>query len=250
MPFMNRIYILAALVVLALIGGYWYTTYYKADTAGDAPMGTYAYICANGSQFSMEPSEDVSTVTLSAGSQGMFTGTATLHKMGDAAHFETTEGELIVFSGAGEEVQLTVGSETTICNPVPSTDSPPWNWGDAGEGGSVKPDTLLVVSESIQGKWQSVDDAKYVREFKAAGKVDDIYEGKVVSSGMWVAFVKGVDAPEVPYPLDDGVVYIQMTMTGTQADTLNFKLGKLTPEVLELVNLDRGGVLRFTSVQE
>jgi len=55
--------------------------------------------------------------------------------------------------------------------------------------------------------------------------------------------------PEVPYPLEDNAVYIQMTMTGTQADTLNFKLTKLTPEELELVYMERGGVLRFKRVQ-
>ncbi|HEY4488222.1 MAG TPA: hypothetical protein VJB97_01775, partial [Candidatus Paceibacterota bacterium] len=128
-------------------------------------------------------------------------------------------------------------------------ETPPWNWGDAGEGGGVKQDASLIVSESILGKWQSVDDEKFVREFKAGNKVDDIYEGKVVTSGMWVAFQKGVNAPEVPYPLEESTVYLQLTLTGSQADTLNFKLVKLTPDELELVYLDRGGVLRFKSVR-
>ena len=66
---------------------------------------------------------------------------------------------------------------------------------------------------------------------------------------MGGAFEKGVNAPEVPYPLEEGKVYIQMTLTGTQADTLNFKLVKLTPEELELIYMDRGGTLRFQSIE-
>ncbi|MBI2613080.1 hypothetical protein HYW59_04755, partial [Candidatus Kaiserbacteria bacterium] len=53
----------------------------------------------------------------------------------------------------------------------------------------------------------------------------------------------------VAFPLVADKVYIQMTMQGTQGDTLNFSLNKLTPEELELTYMDRGGVLRFKSVQ-
>ena len=210
-------------------------------------MGTYAYACDNGSEFTMTPASDMSSIEISAGSQGMFTGTATLAAVGPSG--QRFEGNGIVFVGAGEGVQLTVGSETTNCNPVPNMESPPWNWGDAGEGGGEKQDVALIVTESIQGKWQSIDDEKFVREFKAGDMVDDWHDGEVVSSGLWVAFEKGINAPEVPYPLEDNAVYIQMTMTGTQADTLNFKVAKLTPEELELVYMDRGGVLRFKSIE-
>src|SRR3989344_4080302 len=211
-------------------------------------MGTYAYACDNGSTFTMTPFADVSAITLEAGSQGMFTGTVMLAKMGDAAHYETTSGELVVFSGAGEGVQLTVGSETTNCNPVPNPDSPPWNWGDSGEGGGVKQDVVLIVSESIVGKWRSIDDAKFTREFKADGTAVDLYDNKDASGATWKAFTK--EAPlSVSFPLEDSAVYIQMTMQGTQGDTLNFKLVKLTPEELELIYMDRGGTLRFRSVQ-
>src|SRR3990167_643714 len=196
----------------------------------------------------MTPSDDMSSVQVTAGSQGMFTGTVTLAKVASTAG-QRYEGGNIIFVGAGEEVQLTVGTESTICNPNFSPDSPHWNWGDAGEGGGVKQDAALIVSESILGKWQSTTEAKFTREFKAGNAVEDRYDGKVVTSGMWVAFQKGVNAPEVPYPLEESTVYLQLTLTGSQADTLNFKLVKLTPDELELVYLDRGGVLRFKSVQ-
>lgn len=243
---------IVVVIILAAGGGYWYTTLDKtAATDTKTSMGDYAYTCDNGSQFSMTPSENMAEVTLSAGSQGMFTGTVTLHKMGDGNHYETTDpaSTLIVFSGAGEEVMLQVGSESTVCNPVPNADMAPWNWGDAGEGGgSTQPDASLVVSESIVGKWQSTDDAKFVREFKDGDRVVDWYDGKQVSSGLFVAFEKK-NAPKVAFPLVENRVYLQLTMTGSQADTLTFSVNKLTPEELELTYLDRGGVLRFKAVK-
>lgn len=214
-------------------------------------MGTYAYTCDSGMEFTMSPSADVSVVVLSPGTGASF-GETTL------AHTDSTAGARyeggdpadggIVFVGAGEGVRLTIGGATFTCNPVPNPDSPPWNWGDAGEGGGVKQDVVLIVSESIVGKWQSVDDVKFTREFKADGTAVDMYDNKNATSGTWKAFSK--EAPfSVLFPLEDGAVYIQMTMQGTQADTLNFKLVKLTPEELELIYMDRGGTLRFVSVR-
>ena len=239
-----------AILVLILIGGYW-----LMQGAGSTPaaedLGAYPYACENGAEFTMTPSSDMSSITLTAGSQGMFTGNVILNQATSTAgaRYEgSTAGNTVVFIGAGEGVQLTVGSETTTCDPKPNPDSPPWNWGDAGEGGGVKQDVGLIVSESIVGKWQSIDDAKFAREFKSGGVAVDTYEGKDVTNGTWKVFTK--DNPiTVSFPLEASAVYIQMTLQGTQADALNFKLGKLTPEELELVYMDRGGVLKFKSVQ-
>ncbi len=124
---MTKTLIWAVILILIIIGGwYWYSTQSQSAMLASS-MGSYEYMCDNGSGFTMTPSDDVSEVQLVAGSQGMFTGSIRLAKMGEGNHFETTSGQLVVFSGAGEEVQLTVGSESTVCNPVPSSDSPPWN---------------------------------------------------------------------------------------------------------------------------
>lgn len=247
--FMNtRILWGIVIIIIFISGGYWYTTQ-KDSVMDSAGMGTYAYMCDNGSEFSMAPASDMSEVTLTAGSQGMFTGTMRLAKMGDAAHYETVEGQLIVLSGAGEEVQLTVGEETTTCNPVPNSDMAPWNWGDAGEGaGSIQPDVSVVVSESIQGRWQSTQDPKSVRVFNDDYTVEDIYDGETVSTGLWVAFTK-MNAPEIAFPLEDSAVYLQITEEGTVLDTLTFKVTRITPDELELIYMGRGGALTYTRVQ-
>jgi hypothetical protein len=204
-------------------------------------------MCDNGSEFAMAPASDISSIRLTPGANATFSAVTLVQVESTAG--ARYEGSGIVFVGAGEGVQLTTGGATFVCNPKPNPDSPPWNWGDAGEGGGVKQDAALIVSESILGKWQSTEDAKFIRVFKENSVVEDWYDNKVVSSGLWVAFEKGINAPEVPYPLENDVVYIQMTESGTQTDTLNFKLVKLTPEELVLIYMDRGGVLEFKLVQ-
>lgn len=249
--------LVAAIVLLVIIigGGYWYvmqsgSANMEADQVAQ-DLGEYAYACDNGSQFTMTPSADMSAIQIEAGSQGAFTGRVTLMQAASTAGARY-EGRAmdsnVVFVGAGEEVQLTVGNDLMICNPVPSQDMAPWNWGDAGEGAGVKQDLTVIVGESIVGKWQSTDDATFVREFQTGGKVVDSSNGKSVSSGTFVVFSK--DKPvTVSFPVLADTVYVQMTMQGTQAEKLNFKVNKLTPEELELTYMDRGGVLKFKAVQ-
>ncbi|MBI4068384.1 hypothetical protein HY413_03175 [Candidatus Kaiserbacteria bacterium] len=234
----------AVILIVILIGGYYLLQ--QGTPAED--LGTYAYTCENGSQFTMSPAADMKSIKLSAGSQGMFTGDVTLSQVAGTRYEGNVSGSAVTFVGAGEEVQLTVGNESTVCNPVPSTESPPWNWGDPGEGGGVKQDVGLIVSESIVGRWRSVEDDKFTREFKGDGTAVDTYEGKDVTSGSWRVFTKE-NPLKVAFPLEENVVYVQMTMQGTQADNLNFKLTKLTPEELELIYMDGGGVLRFKAIQ-
>lgn len=215
--------------------------------SGSESMGTYAYVCEGGVEFMMEPSSDMSSIELTPGANATFAKTQLARVESFAgARFE---GGNMMFTGAGEEVQLAVGGGTLVCNPKPNPDMAPWNWGDAGEGaGSVKQPVELIVSESIVGKWQSNEDAKFVREFKDGGIASDWYDNETVSEGSWKVFTKE-NPVEVSFPLEANVVYIQMTMQGTQGDTLNFKLVKLTPEVLELIYMDRGGTLTFKAVQ-
>lgn len=239
--------------VVVLVGGGWYVYQNK----GGAAVGEYAYVCDNGSSFSMTPSPDMSFITAFAGAQGMFTGKVVLNKMGDANHYESgPTGTLVTLSGAGEEMQLTVGSQSTVCNPVPSQDMAPWNWGDTGEGGgSMQPDVRLVVGESIMGTWQSNEDAKFSREFAGfaeanlSGTVVDRYEGAQVSTGTYAVFTKDNPLPGITIPLEDNIAYVRLTMSGSQAETLTFKVTTLTPETLEMIYLDRGGVQTYTLVE-
>ncbi|HEY4488084.1 MAG TPA: hypothetical protein VJB97_01030, partial [Candidatus Paceibacterota bacterium] len=71
----------AVVVIIIIAGGYYFYVNGIPGTSSastEANLGTYAYACENGSQFTMSPSADMSTLMLEAGSQGMFSGSVTL----------------------------------------------------------------------------------------------------------------------------------------------------------------------------
>ena len=232
-------------LLVILIGGFMLVQ--KAGLGNSTAMGSYAYVCEDGSEFSMTPSQDVSSVRIFPGAGATFQA-ATLTKVGTTT--ARYEGSGVVFVGAGEGVQLTMNGTTMVCNPKPSADMAPWNWGDAGEGSGMQPDVTLVVSESIVGKWQSTDDAKFVREFKDDGTVVDSYSKKATSSGTFKVFTKEKPlSSALAFPLMDNKIYMQIATSGTEAETLNFSVDKLTPDELDMTYMDRGGSLHFTSVK-
>ena len=238
---------LVGLIAAILIGAWWYTNVYQPQLPATAGSGSYEYICDNGSAFSMTPAADLSTVSLNP------VVAKPIAAEGVLAHVESLtgarfEGNGIVMTGAGEEVRLDVNGKTLLCNPVPSTDMAPWNWGDAGEGGGEKQDVALIVSESILGKWQSTDDTKFAREFETGGRVVDYYDSKIQAEGEWSAFTKE-SAPDSAIPYEDNAVYLRVTFAGDTQNPLTFKVAKLTPEELSLIYMDRGGVLNFARAQ-
>lgn len=247
MAFMNKGLVWAVLLIIVLIGGwYWYSNQQDAEMEA-MEWGTYAYQCDTGATFTMSPSGDISTLLVVPGEGASFAETTLTFVNGDNG--QRFEGEGMVFVGAGEGVSLTAGGITHICEPVPNPDEPPFNWGDTGEGaGSMQQDAALIVSESIQGRWQSTQDAKSVRVFNADFTVEEIYDGETLSTGLWVAFTK-MNAPEISFTLEENTVYLQITESGTPQDTLTFKVTKLTPEELELIYMDRGGALTYTRVE-
>jgi hypothetical protein len=222
------------------------TTNAAEDTQAKQDSGTYAYACDNGSEFSMTPAADMASLVLVPGTKATFSKSTLMKK--DSSAGTRYEGNGLVFVGAGESVQLTTAQTTLKCEPKPNSDMAPFNFGDAGEGGGIKPDLVLVVSESIVGKWRSIDDSKFVREFKADGSVTDIYQGKTASTGTWKVFTKEKPV-SVSFPLMDNVTYLQIAVPGSQSDTLNFSVDKLTPDELNLTYMDRGGALRFKSIK-
>jgi membrane-bound inhibitor of C-type lysozyme len=165
---------------------------------------------------------------------------------GDGQRFEDSE---YVYVFAGEEAtvaQKNTGILTTCAQPFDANNAPV-NFGDAAEGGGVKPDTALIVSESVIGKWQDTTDAKFVREFKKDGIVVDTYDSKDPHTGTWVVFTKQKPR-EVPFPLEESATYIQLSIQDNYTDVLNFKITAVTPETLELTFMDRGGVLTFKRI--
>ena len=76
---------------------------------------------------------------------------------------------------------------------------------------------------------------------------DDIYEDVVVGSGTWTTFTV-LNAPDTAFPLEDDAMYLQIQGSGEQEETFTFKVVNITPDTLELIYMERGGVLTFTKI--
>lgn len=107
--------------------------------------------------------------------------------------------------------------------------------------------TLSSVSQNIVGKWQSLEDEKFIRELRADTTASDFYDGQIMTNDNWKLFTKE-NPVEVSFPIEEKTVYLQIIPTDDPTP-LNFKVTKLTDEDLELVYMDRGGVLIFKRIQ-
>lgn len=238
-----------AVVVLGVIGFFALNAYIYSEKQADLSvytLGEYGYRCDEGTEFTLWPAGDMSSVRIVPATSVERIGETILSKVpGDAARYE---GDGLILLGYGETIELSSSEFSATCSPIFSDDSAPFNWGDRGEGAGEEQNLVPIVSELILGGWRSADDAKFVRTFYAGGTSTDSYDGAAVSTDSWQVFTSGRPLP-VPYPLEDGVAYLALVPRETDADPLVFKISRLTPETLELAYLDRGGVLVFTKVQ-
>ncbi len=183
---------------------------------------------------------------------------------GTGQRFENNT-HLYVFAGEEATVLYKAEKKTAICQQPQDPNNAPVNFGDRGEGGAGfqntngtgstttidttnRPDFTTIVSESLVGIWKSTTDAKFIREFAKNGTVIDMYDGKKVTTGTWKVFMS--EKPlKVTFPLERETIYVQMIASGAKGETFTFKLGKLTPDELQLTYMERGGVNTFVRVK-
>ncbi len=110
------------------------------------------------------------------------------------------------------------------------------------EKGSVS-DAASTMANVI-GLWRSNNDSKFTREIRNDGVVADRYEGQADSDGLWMVFTKDIPDTSFTGSLEDGAVYLSVAMG--EDEKYYFKVSKADGQSLELVYLDRGGVLSFT----
>jgi membrane-bound inhibitor of C-type lysozyme len=250
----------------ALVGGVVVPTASSTGAAGNQPpawIPSASFGCKDNTHFIAQfPNEN----TLGIIVDGKLVR-AVPHVSGDGQRYEDAT---YVYVFAGEEATVTnkAAKKTTTCEQPMDPNNAPMNFGDAAEGGagfatvsgatsagangsasSTKPDTATLVAHSIIGTWKSTEDEKFVRVFGIDGMATDFYDGKAVTAGgKWQVFT-GEKPLKVSFPVEKNAIYIQMTVSGSQSDTLNFKLGKLTPEDLDLIYVDRGNTNSFTRVK-
>jgi len=106
---------------------------------------------------------------------------------------------------------------------------------------------LAAVMSALVGKWRSMDDASFVREFASDGVSRDSY-GTTTTEGRWMAFTKQIPDPAYTGTLEDNAVYVAIGETDTSS--LYFRVVKLTANELEMTYLDRGNALRFVRIPQ
>ncbi len=152
-----------------------------------------------------------------------------------------------IFAGERAHIINKVREMETFCYQPFDPNNAPYNFGDLGEGAEEEQNVATAVTENLVGTWVSLDDEKFVREFRSDGTAVDSYEGEEVSEGKWLVFTHENDiATDFPQAEED--VYIQIE-DADPAGTLYFTLTKLTPEELELIYMGRGNILRFSRTE-
>ena len=241
---MKHTYLAGTVFLIVFIGAILFTHYDKegAERIADT-SGTYTYTCADGAEFSIIQSSDMATIKIMPGKHASFS-VATLKQ---ATGTQQYAGEGMSLAGAGEHIRLGVSDKTLECDPVPSQDMAPFNWGDPAEGAGAAQNSDTGAQTSIVGKWQSNDDARFTREFQAGGKEIDRYDGQSDMIGTWKIFSSAAPL-KVPFEIVQGVTYVQIAV-GSDPDPLNFSISAVTPERLEMTYMARGNTLSFKRVQ-
>lgn len=104
------------------------------------------------------------------------------------------------------------------------------------------------TSEDLLGLWKSTGDVSFTREFKEDGEVVDRYSGSESATvvGEWEIFTAENPAPGAWFPLEEDSVYVRIMFDG---EAYHYLIASVSETALELVYLDRGGVLQFEKVQ-
>lgn len=230
------------LVVAAIVAGYIIYQNRSADEAAEENSTGISFICEGGENFVAEFGSDMNTVDILIAGKHV----RQLNNIGESdTPFRFSDNE-VTYTFVGEEVVVTnVGSSGSyICRQPFDPNNAPYNFGDAGEGaGSTENDIAIAASENIIGNWQSTDDDRSAREFRADGTIVDRYDGEEVGTDVWLAFTSTANI-QTPFDQESNTVYLRL---GNE-EYLFFKISKLTPEELELIYMDRGGVLRYSFI--
>ena len=89
----------------------------------------YSYRCKDGTEFSVTPSLDMSTLYITPATSVDKIKRVILTQV-ESKQGAMYKGSGVTFFGQGEGVRLTMGTSTTTCDPIASQDNAPLNFGD------------------------------------------------------------------------------------------------------------------------
>lgn len=96
---------------------------------GKLMMGDYGYRCDDGTEFTMNPSEDGTSIEIFPATDIERIDRGVLNAL-DSASGVMYANEELTFFGQGETVKLSFDNLTVVCNPMFSDDMAPMNFGD------------------------------------------------------------------------------------------------------------------------
>jgi hypothetical protein len=105
---------------------------------------------------------------------------------------------------------------------------------------------VTSTQEMLVGKWSSEDDRNFEREYKDDGTVVDStgsVDGDVNTEASWSLFTAANAGTDVPFQMNNDDVYIKQTEEG--GSVTYFRVTSVSPTELELVNMTKGGGMRF-----
>jgi hypothetical protein len=134
---MNMKIIGAAVVIAILFGGaYWFMNMQPAtpdkNQVAAGGFGTYAYECDEHVTFTMSPTSDMSSITITPSNGAAYPPASTLAHKGAGPHGgQMYEGNGVTFTGKGESVTITSARSAPLnCSPVADPNNAPFNFGD------------------------------------------------------------------------------------------------------------------------
>ncbi len=104
---------------------------------------------------------------------------------------------------------------------------------------------ITAAWDMMIGTWSSEDDRNFIREYKNDGTLTDSYAsatGEAKTDADWSLFTSD-NADEVQFQLNNKDVYVkQVEKSGA---VTYFRIDSVTPTELGLINMTKGGGLRF-----
>lgn len=237
----NKLLAATLLILVTAIAVVLYDKYRQGEEEGFTEV---SFICENGNNFVARFDTNFQNLSIIENGNTV----RELNSIPDMMiHFGNQEFDYIF---VGEEVRVynLTNQEETVCRQPFDPNNAPYNFGDSEEPPAETPDPAIIIRDNILGVWQSTDDENFTREFRDGNVVIDSYTGSEDTEAVFDIFTANPEA-DYPFPLEEGRVYLVMMTSENREDDLYFEVTNLTPTELDLIYLNRGGVLQFTRVE-
>lgn len=245
---MKKIVIIVVVIVLVVIGIFAFKGPKTDVTNGvpgnvdrekvdvvDAPSTmTASFECTDATKFTVEfPTEDEASIKVDG------KVVRTLSYVGPGLTFDGP-GYTYAFSKEGATVTDKATKKKVTCTQPAGAEVV--DFGDA----NAKQDATSIIKTSLTGKWKGLDAVTSSIEFTTSGTaVETDAAGQTTLSGKYTLFTKA-NAPK-GFVAQANIVYIQIKGTGTNTQTVYYKVGEIEADMLILLT-DKDEVRAYSKI--